>query len=258
MYSIKNLWGPIRKILREKCTSHRIKQIVSPTAIDLQEILSLPSTTNTDDKNNLIEAIDREFYNLDEKKKERFLQIAAEEIINQCPRHKDLLIGHLERLGWTVYEGSLIPIEVLDTSELPELPKESRKDLVKASIRLRDGDLSGSITSSCGAVDSVTAKIYKEKGLGDPGKASFQKKVSMAISAKQILDEIESDLLDLEWKESDANQLVNNLKGAINQAAYVMQSLRSEMGDTHGTKPTLKPLVFDTVKWATLIVRLLK
>jgi hypothetical protein len=195
---------------------------------------------------------------LDEEKRERFLQIAAEGIINQCPEHEPMLIGHLERLAWSVHEGSLIPVEVLDISELPELPEESRQDLIKASTRFRNGDLSGAITSSCGAVDSVTERVYAEKRLGNPGEASFQEKVSRAIKAKEVLDEIESDLVSLGWESREAKLLVENLKGSVNQAAYVMQSLRSRMGDTHGTKPTLKPLAFDTVKWAGLIVRLLK
>lgn len=41
----------------------------------------------------------------------------------------------------------------------------------------------------------------------------------------------------------------------ISQGAYVMQSLRSRMGDVHGTKPILKPLVFDFLKWAELMLR---
>jgi len=37
-----------------------------------------------------------------------------------------------------------------------------------------------------------------------------------------------------------------------------MQALRSRMGDVHGTKPILKPLVCDSIKWAELIVRILR
>jgi hypothetical protein len=36
-----------------------------------------------------------------------------------------------------------------------------------------------------------------------------------------------------------------------------MQTLRAQMGDVHGSKPILKPLVFDVVKWAELFVRTL-
>lgn len=36
-----------------------------------------------------------------------------------------------------------------------------------------------------------------------------------------------------------------------------MQTLRSKMGDVHGTKPILKPLLFDSLKWAGILVRTL-
>ena len=45
-----------------------------------------------------------------------------------------------------------------------------------------------------------------------------------------------------------------NIEGALNQGAFVMQSLRSRMADVHGTKPVLRSLVFESLKWAELIV----
>lgn len=36
-----------------------------------------------------------------------------------------------------------------------------------------------------------------------------------------------------------------------------MQTLRSKMGDAHGTKPVWKPLVFHALKWAELYLRIL-
>jgi hypothetical protein len=35
-------------------------------------------------------------------------------------------------------------------------------------------------------------------------------------------------------------------------------TVRSDMGDVHGSKPGLLTLVFDSVKWATVICSLLK
>ena len=72
-----------------------------------------------------------------------------------------------------------------------------------------------------------------------------------------VVAEIERQLVELGWQQPDAKQVAENVKGSLNQAANAMQSLRSKMGDVHGTKPILKPLVFDSIKWATLIVRLL-
>ena len=56
---------------------------------------------------------------------------------------------------------------------------------------------------------------------------------------------------------SDVTPFRKNFEGALNQGAYVMQTLRSKMGDVHGTKPILKPLVFDSLKWVELMVRAL-
>ena len=69
------------------------------------------------------------------------------------------------------------------------------------------------------------------------------------------MDKIKKELTELGWNQIDI--FVNNPEGSLNQAAYVMQSLRSKMGDVHGTKPTLKPLVYDSLKWASLILRIL-
>ena len=62
---------------------------------------------------------------------------------------------------------------------------------MKAATRLRDGDLSGAVSAACAAVDAVTSKVYETKGLGDPGKASFQEKVSRSLEVLDTLGEIE-------------------------------------------------------------------
>jgi hypothetical protein len=107
-------------------------------------------------------------------------------------------------------------------------------------------------------VDAVTREIYKEESLGDPGAASFQEKVKKAITARQVFQSIEQELNDLEWNKGDIKLFRENLNKSINHAAYLMQELRSEMGDVHGTKPILKQLVFNSLKWAEIIVSLLK
>jgi hypothetical protein len=104
----------------------------------------------------------------------------------------------------------------------------------------------------------VTARIFKEQTLGVASDASFQEKVSRSLSACGVLQEVEKQLGELGWEASDASMFTKTLRGAPNQGAYVMQALRSRMGDVHGTKPILKPLVCDSIKWAELIVRILR
>lgn len=108
------------------------------------------------------------------------------------------------------------------------------------------------------APQSVTARIFKEQTLGVASDASFQEKVSRSLSACGVLQEVEKQLGELGWEASDASLFTKTLRGALNQGAYVMQALRSRMGDVHGTKPILKPLVCDSIKWAELIVRILR
>ncbi len=117
--------------------------------------------------------------------------------------------------------------------------------------------MSGSLSSVCAAVDSVTSAIYEEKGLGDAHKASFQERCKVAINSVGLLDEVKNELDDIDWKESGIIPFCKNFEGSLNQAAYVMQTLRANMSDVHGTKPVLRPLVFESIKWAEILVRVM-
>ena len=68
---------------------------------------------------------------------------------------------------------------------------------------------------------------------------------------------MQSELRDIGWDEPDINPLSSNLDGSLNQAAFVMQKLRSNMGDVHGTKPVVSALVYDSIKWSLLLLRIL-
>jgi hypothetical protein len=125
---------------------------------------------------------------------------------------------------------------------------------VKAAQRLRDGDLTGAISAACGAVDSATVRIYELQGLGDPGLASFQERCKRAVEVTGVIPRLESQLRSLGWPDSEIVPFKRNFAGGLNHGAYVMQTLRSKMGDVHGSKPILKPLVFDCLKWAELML----
>lgn len=206
----------------------------------------------------MINALDREIGSLDEGTKVHVLNHIAEEIIGRDGRQIEQLAEHLGRLGWQLVEGKLVPIELFDVAELPVLPESARADLVKAAVRLRDGDLGGALASACGAVDASTNEVYRAYGLGSPSNDSFQQRCSKALKAKGTLDELRDELVQLGWGAVDAAMLCKNLQGALNQGAFVLQMLRSRMSDVHGTKRELEPLVFDSLKWAELTVRMLK
>ena len=97
--------------------------------------------------------------------------------------------------------------------------------------------------------------MYEHAQLGDPGGASFQERCKRASSAKGVIPALEEQLRALGWKDLEIVPFKKNFEGALTQGAYVMQTLRSKMGDVHGTKPIIKPLVFDSLKLAELLVR---
>lgn len=258
MQEITSIWGPVRSLLRERLTAYRLTQVLGNAGFDMERITNLPLTTNTEDKNRIIQAVDAWYGDLLAPQKCGFVRAALEEVLVEKPELASDLERRLNRLGFKIEGTSVLPIEVLDPSELLEIPDESRTDLIKAAERYMNGDLSGAMSAACGAVDSATSRFYTQHNLGDPGDDSFQKKVKVTLKQCSVMQRMVPDLLELGWDPKEAELLRTNLEGAFNQGAYVMQSLRSGMGDVHGTKPVLRPLVFDSIKWATLILRLLQ
>ncbi len=251
-------WGPIRSILQKEFSFSSIKEIVGYAGIDMSRLAGLnQKPQNGATKSQLLSAIDEQIGEADNATAARISAICCEEML----RRRDTLLKELDRVlsrvGWKFAGGSLLPLEVFDPDELQDIPSEAHEDLVKAATRLRDGDWSGALSSACSAVDAVTSSIYHQFGLGDPGKASFQERVNKSFDALNIKTVLEQELRSLGWNQDKILPLNNNLRGSINQAAYVMQNLRSNMGDVHGTKPVLAALVYDSLKWSALVLRIL-
>ncbi len=255
MTSLLQAWPAIRACLQAS-SFYDIKEIAGLAGLDLTAVSHLeqkPEKGAT--KGQLMTAIDGAFGRMAPNEQSRFLTILGEEILRRKPETYQQLSENLSRLGWAFFEGALVPIEVFDPEDLAELPEEARQDLLKAAQRFRDGDLSGAISAACGAVDSATSLVYQQAQLGDPGGASFQERCKRASSAKGVIPALEEQLRTLGWPDAEIVPFKKNFEGALTQGAYVMQTLRSKMGDVHGTKPIVKPLVFDSLKWAELLVR---
>lgn len=255
MTSLLQAWPAIRASLQISRFDD-IKEIVGLAGLDITAFAHLvqkPEKGAT--KGQLLTAIDGAFRNLPPEEKSRFLAILGEEVLRRKPEIMQQLSENLTRLGWVFSGRALIPIDVFDPEDLPELPEESRADLLKAAQRFRDGDLSGAISAACGAVDSATSAVYDQAQLGDSSCASFQERCKRALLAKGVIPALEEQLRALGWPNSDIVPFKKNFEGSLTQGAYVMQTLRSKMGDVHGTKSIVKPLVFDSLKWAELLVR---
>ena len=257
--TLNQAWGALRVTLKDAFTFYEIKEIAGLAGIDVTRLASLVQQPGGGaSKGQLITALDKEIDQLDLSTKSRVLNRFAEEAVKQRPNQANYLDEHLERLGWRFENGNLIPINLFDVTELAELPEAARTDLEKAATRLRDGDLGGTLTAACAAVDSATNAVYLELGLESQPNDGFQARYKNALNKKDIFTKITDELISLGWESSDADVLVKNLYGALNQGAFVMQSLRSKMSDVHGSKHVLQPLVFDSLKWAALMVRMLK
>ncbi len=256
---INRAWNAIRVLLQQECSFYTIKDVVGLAGLNLSDLSHLEQKAGGGaSKGQLMTAIDRSFSRLPAADKKKFLSYVAEGLLERSPDSEEALEGYLARFGWGLAGTSVVPLNIIDASDLEEISDESKHDLIKAAQRLRDGDLSGAVSAACGAVDTCTTVVYEDYDLGNPGEASFQERCKKSLDALGVISSLESQLCDIGWNQDRIKPLQNNLQGSLNQGAYVMQSLRSNMGDVHGTKPFLKTLVLDCIKWAELMVRTLE
>lgn len=254
MDDVIRAWPAARTCLQE-FRFDDIKEIAGLAGFDVTTTAHLVQKSHGGaTKGQLMSAIDEQVGTMDSPARHHFLTILVEEILRRRAEMQEKLSEYLSRLGWSFVNQTLVPLDVFDTSTLADTPAECHKDLLKAAQRLRDGDLGGAISAACGAVDAATSKVYEERSLGDPTKASFQERCKRAALAKGVMIELDRQLTALGWPQTEVSPFRKNLEGALNQGAYVMQTLRSHMGDVHGTKPILRSLVFDCLRWAELIV----
>lgn len=251
---LRAAWPAVRACLN-KFTFDDIKEVSGLAGFDVTSVANLVQKSGGGaSKGQLMSAIDGSFADMDSNAETRFLTILIEEILRRKPESEEQLTEYLNRLGWSFANQVLVPLHLLDPQDLAEMPTESHKDLLKAAARFRDGDLSGAISGACGAVDSATSLVYQQMNLGDPTQASFQERCRKAVQARGVFIDLDEQLKSLDWHKNDIIPFRKNLESALNQGAYIMQTLRSHMGDVHGSKPILKSLVFDCMRWAELIV----
>ena len=254
---LNRAWSAMSAVLRT-FTFYDIKEIVSLAGLDPARIAHLVQKPGQSvSKGQLITEITNEWQNFLGEEKRRFVMIVLEEMISRDPATVDKLNDLLLRLGLQFVEGRVLPVSLLDTQDLAELDAQSWHDLAKGAARLRDGDWSGAISSASAAVDRVVSDLYDQYELGDVGSTSFQERCSRAFDAKDVFTKTKTELIKMGWGEAEANKFVQNLKGSLNHAAQVMQLLRANMSDVHGTRPVLPALAFDSLKWSQVIVRML-
>ncbi len=252
------LWGAVRAALQELSIPN-IRRVAGLAGFD---VTAIPSTSEarggSGSRAEVMPALDRLFGRMGVVQRRRAVQIIAEEIHHQGGPRAENLNRYLDRLGYGFVEGRIIRISVLSPEDLDYVPERARTDLIRAATRLRDGDFSGALSASCGSIDTATSAIYEHHRLGDPGEASFQEKVARSFEAIGTWRRVTTQLCELGWQEPDAERFSHNLRGAVNQAANVLQTLRANMSDVHGHRHTIRWIVFDSLKWAQAILALLQ
>ncbi len=171
-----------------------------------------------------------QYNGLDEPARRLFVANVARALVGRDAGLESTLDEILARIGWRFIDGALIPVGVIDEQDLVQVPDIARADLTKAAARITT-DPSGAITAAAGAIDTVTAHIYRNRGIGDPGDASFQQRVNRSLEAISAMARYKTELMGLGWDAALAELLIHNLEGSSSQAAFVMQSLRANMGD---------------------------
>ncbi|MDO9213368.1 MAG: hypothetical protein Q8Q54_07835 [Methylococcales bacterium] len=259
-------WSAVAPIL-SKFDFYDIKNIVGLAGFNIKILDGLGIDSSNWDKpnaNQLVSEIGGRFSRFSDEIKQSFLNIVIEEILSdRYARYsheniEERLQYCLNRLGWKLIENKVLPIDILDLSDLNELDLSAREDLIKAATKFRDGDLSGAILSSYAAVENVIAQTYQNNNFGEVDYGnSFQSRCKKSFEATGVYIAIDTQLSDIEWKDGDIKIFKKNLEGSVNSAALVLQLLRNNMSDAHGTKPVIKPLAFDSIKWSQIIVRLL-
>ena len=205
----------------------------------------------------VVPALQKLFAELSPERQERALSIMAGQLMQANGNTAEELVALLRQHGYQYHGGALLKIGVLDPREAEHLPECAEAELAKAITRLADNDLSGAVTSACGAVDATTATLYLKHGLGDPS-ASFQAKVNTTINKLGIISKLVNELTQIGVKPDDAKEIALNIHEATKHAAVALQAIRRTNGDVHGTKPTYTRIVYDSIKWSSAICGLLK
>jgi hypothetical protein len=208
----------------------------------------------------LMQSLDPQFRSFSPDEKLRIIRVLAQQLMEEnYPERAERVARLLRDHGFQFSGGAFVPVEFFDERVTRYLPESALSEISTALARLIDQDLDGALAAACGAVETAAAAVYRRRSLGDPAKEdSFQKKTMTAISASDKLSALPSELAGLGWDPKDADVLRKSLTSMLNQAAYVLQTLRSRMSDVHGAKPALESVVFDALKLASILASLME
>ncbi len=120
------LWSVLRSVLAEHFSFADIKVIVGLAGIPTTSLAALEQRAKGGaTKSELLSGVDAVFDSIAAPEQKRAVRIVAAEILWRRVELVDRLDSYVQRLGWVLREGNLIPLELLDVAELSELPAEA-------------------------------------------------------------------------------------------------------------------------------------
>jgi hypothetical protein len=248
---IMRLYGALRSELNE-LSVQQIRNTAAAAGINITEVPSQSERrSGLGSRAEVMPAIDALFGALSGPAQVTALHVLAERLIahGRASGVQEIIGKH----GFQFIAGSFVPVGQLDLREAQYLPMSSSPDIAKATKRLIDGDLTGAITSACGAVDAETQRIYQEHPELGPRPTSFSAKINSILQRLGVYNSMHTELEAVGMAADDVTEFVNNLGEATNHAAQALQVLRRAMGDVHGSKPALQQSAYDAIKWASAI-----
>jgi hypothetical protein len=248
-------WPLLRKIIVDGYTFNEIKSLIGQAGLPIHNLSHLQqrSGSRSASKGNLMDGVDFLFRQFAVPDQERFVRTVIHDIWEQKHESREQIADLLERIGWGITEGEPHPLELQVDVEVTAFPEEQRKLLSKAIRRFREGDLDGAVTAICSVVDSATERIYASEGLADHRSDSYQQRVSRAFATRQRV--VVHSLAGGGLADVEVERIWQNLKGSVNQAAYVLAAFRREISDVHGSANASTALVQRSLDSAIFILR---
>lgn len=251
---IGEVWSSIRGTLREYYSFAQIKDIAGACGLPVERLAHLQQKfSGGASKGQLMDGVDDLVRELDPERRDSFVVACMEEMVVRNDGAKGELDRLLRRVGWGLIGSSPYPLRLQIALEATDLSSEVMSGISTALERYRDGDFDGSITAICGAVDSLTEKIYAAKSLGDHKSASYQERVSRSFQALE--QKFKSSIQSPGLSADELQRVWNNYRGAISQSGYVLGSFRREYSDVHGAKNPPRHLVQSALDCAVFVLR---
>lgn len=248
-------WGVIRDLLRNNFSFAEIKDVIGAAGLPVHKLSHLKQKFRGGaSKGQLMDGIDDLYRELTISEQNRYISYCVQEITTRKPSCKEDLENILERVGWGLSDNEPYPLELQIDAELAELPETVQVGIKKCLRRFRDGDISGSMTSICGTVDTLTEDIYNNFDLGNHKEASYHERVANSIS--QFEQYYIESLIEEGMTDKEAQLLWNNHKKAVSQSGYVLGGFRRNFSDTHGEQKIFqKRLLQRAIDCAIFIIR---